>query len=106
PTHCEPPEHGSPLFGYLVRRLFHSFDLPWGPLHYYRWMASRDGALLRHTIRHAWPRVRRDLDAGRPSALGLVRVRARDPRRLGEDEQVLAYGDGVDGGRGWLRLAV
>jgi hypothetical protein len=106
PTHCEPPEHGSPLFGYLVRRLFHSFDLPWGPLHYYRWMVSRDGALLRHTVRHEWPRVRRDLDAGRPSPLGLVRVRSRDPLRMGENHQVLSYAYGLDEGSGSLLLAV
>lgn len=106
PDHAEPPDCGSPLFGYLVRRLFHSFHLPWGPLRYYRWMVSRDGDLLRHTVRHQWPRVRRDLDAGRLSALGLVRVSSRNPLRMGENHQVLAYAYGLDEGSGSLLLAV
>src|SRR5207253_3158613 len=49
PDDREPPDHGSPLFGHLVRRLLHSFHLPWGPLRYYLWMAADDGGLLRHT---------------------------------------------------------
>jgi hypothetical protein len=106
PADREPPDHGSPLFAYLVRRLFDSFQLPWGPLHYYRWMASRDVALLRHTVRRAWPRVRRDLDAGRLSPLGLIRPRSRNPLRLGENHQVLAYGYGLHEPSGSLELAV
>src|SRR5262249_9914098 len=91
PDDREPPGHGSPLFSYLVRRLFRSFHLPWGPLRYYRWMSADDDALLRHTVRREWPRVRRELDAGRLAALGLIRHRSRNPLRLGENHQVLAY---------------
>jgi hypothetical protein len=106
PDDRKPPDYGSPLFGYLVRRLFQSFHLPWGPLRYYRWMAARDDALLRHTIRREWPRVRRELDAGRLAALGLIRVRSRNPLRLGENHQVLAYGYGLHETSGALLLAV
>jgi hypothetical protein len=106
PEDAEPPDHPSPLFGYLVRRLFDSFHLPWGPLRYYRWMAADDGALLRHSARREWPRVRGELDAGRPTALGLIRPRSRDPFRLGENHQVLAYGYGLDEASGWLVLAI
>jgi hypothetical protein len=102
----EPPEHGSPLFGYLVRRLLHSFHLPWGPLHYYRWMAADDGDLLRHTVRRQWPRVRRELDAGRLAALGLICRHSRNPLRLGENHQVLAYAYGLDEPSGSLLLAI
>ncbi|HZT80907.1 MAG TPA: hypothetical protein VFA26_11815 [Gemmataceae bacterium] len=106
PADGEPPEHGSPLFGYLVRRLFQSFHLPWGPLRYYRWMAAPDDVLLRHTVRREWPRVRRELDAGRLAALGLIRPRSRNPLRLGENHQVLAYGYGLDEPSGSLLIAI
>jgi hypothetical protein len=106
PHDREPPDHGSPLFGYLVRRLFQSFDLPWGPLRYYRWMAARDAAVMRHTIEHQWPRVRRELDAGRLAALGLIRPNSRNPLRLGENHQVLAYGYGLHEPSGSLLIAV
>jgi hypothetical protein len=106
PDDRQPPDYGSPLFGYLVRRLFHSFHLPWGPLRYYRWTAAADGLLLRHTIRREWPRVRRELDAGRLTPLGLIRTRSRNPLRLGENHQVLAYGYGLHEPSGSLLLAV
>jgi hypothetical protein len=106
PDDREPPDHGSPLFGYLVRRLFQSFHLPWGPLRYYHWMAARDTDLFRATVRREWPRVRRELDAGRLAALGLIRPRSRNPLRLGENHQVLAYGYGLDEGSGSLLIAV
>jgi hypothetical protein len=106
PGDGEPPHHGSLLFAYLVRRLFDSFLLPWGPLRYYRWMASRDDMLLRHTVHRQWPRVRTELDAGRLAALGLIRIRSRDPLRLGENHQVLAYGYELHEPSGLLRLAI
>jgi hypothetical protein len=106
PDDRKPPDHGSPLFGYLVRRLFQSFDLPWGPLRYYRWMAAADGPVLRHTVALQWPRVRRELDAGRLAALGLIRPRSRNPLRLGENHQVLAWGYGLDEASGALLIAV
>jgi hypothetical protein len=106
PDDRQPPDYGSPLFAYLVRRLFHSFRLPWGPLRYYRWMASGDERLLWHTARREWPRVRRDLDAGRLTALGLIRPRSRNPLALGENHQVLAYAYGLHEESGALVLAV
>jgi hypothetical protein len=106
PDDREPPGHGSPLFGYLVRHLFQSFHLPWGPLHYYRWMTAADDKLMRHTVRHEWPRVRRALDAGRLATLGLIRVSSRNPLRMGENHQVLAYGYGHDEATGSLLVAI
>ena len=44
-----------------------------------------------------WPKVRADLDAGRPSPLGLVTVESNDPRRLADNHQVLAYAYELDG---------
>jgi hypothetical protein len=106
PENCEPPDYGSPLFAYLVRRLFYSFHLPWGPLRYYHGMASGDAPLHRRTVRREWPRVRRELDAGRLAALGLIRPRSRNPLRLGENHQVLAYGYGLHEESGALVLAI
>jgi len=106
PNDREPPDHGSPLFGYLVRRLFHSFHLPWGPLRYYRWMAAPDDDLLRHTTSREWPGVRLELDAGRLVALGLIRLHSRNPLRLGENHQVLAYGYGLHEESGSLLIAI
>jgi hypothetical protein len=106
PDDRDPPSHGSPLFGYLVRRLFDSFLLPWGPLRYYRWMTAPDDHLLHHTVRLQWPRVRRELDAGRLAPLGLIRIRSRDPLRLGLNHQVLAYGYGLHEASGALDVAI
>jgi hypothetical protein len=85
-----PPAEGTPLFRYLVDRLFDSFDLPFGPTRYLELMSPAlpegDG-LLTHlgigphgrtwrTIREEWPRIRADLDGGHPSPPGLVRVKS------------------------------
>jgi hypothetical protein len=106
PDDREPPDLGEPLFNYLVRRLFQSFDLPWGPLRYYRWMTANDSSLMQHTIACQWSRVRRELDAGRLAALGLIRVRSRNPLRMGENHQVLAWGYKLDEASGSLAIAI
>jgi hypothetical protein len=106
PGDREPPARGSPLFSYLVRRLFHSFDLPWGPMRYYRWMTAPDEHLIRHTIAQEWPRVRAELEAGQPAALGLIRTHSRNPLRMGENHQVLAYGYDLDEANGSLLIEI
>ena len=55
-------------------------------------------------MRDEWPKVRADIDAGHPSALGLIKVRSNDPRQLKQDHQVLAYGYDVQGEILKLRL--
>jgi hypothetical protein len=107
PPDTTPPPPGSPLYGYIVRRLFDSFDLPGGVLRYYRWMNAPDedrsflGAtrrgLARRTVAEEWPKVRADIDAGRTSPLGLVTVRSVNPLDLGRNHQVLAYAYELDG---------
>jgi hypothetical protein len=44
------------------------------------------------TVRREWPRIRADIDAGRLSMIGLVRAASWDPRLLGLNHQVIAYG--------------
>jgi hypothetical protein len=65
PVPEEPPEPGSPLFNYLVRRLWDSFLLPGGPFRYYAWMRLRDDVIFRRTLTEGWPRIRTELDRGR-----------------------------------------
>lgn len=102
PSDTTPPVGGSALYRYLVRRLFHSFHLPIGPLKYYQWMQlpDRDRGPLRgittRTIHQEWPRVQQEIDQGIPAPLGLVRVRAANPFLLGKNHQVLAYGYQLD----------
>ena len=101
PPAAAPPQAGSPMFRYVVRRLFDSFALPGGVLRYQRYMARPDGNHRRFgatrpglswlTIVHHWPDVRRSLDAGRPTALGLVAARGLNPLELGRNHVVLAY---------------
>ena len=101
PPEATPPQVGSPMFRYLVRRLFASFALPRGVLRYQRYMARPDGNYRRFgvmrpglscfTIVHHWPDVRRSLDAGRPTPLGLVAARGLNPADVGRNHVVLAY---------------
>src|SRR5438105_3685326 len=118
PDTSEPPPGGSPLFEFLVRRLLDSFDLPSGPLRYLELMnpglSDGDSFLTRlglaphgrtwRLVREEWPKVRTDIDGGRLSPLGLVRVKSLDPFDLGKNRQVLAYAYERSGDRLTLSL--
>jgi len=118
PRDTSPPGEGTPLFRYLVDRLFDSFDLPVGPARYLELMnpalPDGDGALsrfgigprgrARRMITEEWPRIRADIDGGHPSPLGLVRVKSWNPLDLKLNHQVLAYGYTVADGRLTLRI--
>lgn len=110
PASSEPPTLGSPMYRYVVERLFASFNLPMGPLKYLVWMwlpqhDTRVGRGVRTlTIQRQWPLVRGDIDRGRLSPLGLVTTKSRNPLRLGINHQVLAYGYRLD--RSQRRLAI
>jgi Ig-like domain from next to BRCA1 gene len=100
------PAPGSPLFGYIVSRLFASFDIPAGVLKYYEWMNTPDHdtgiwfvtrrGVSWKTIMEEWPRVKADIDGGMLSPLGLVTVYSADPTMMGHNHQVLAYAYEVD----------
>ena len=118
PPETTPPEEGSPMYRYIVRRLFDSFNLPWGPARYLQLMhpalPDGDGFLAGlglaprgrawRMIREEWPKIRGDLDGGHPSPMGLVRTRSRDPLDLKVNHQVLAYGYRLDGDDLTLRV--
>ncbi|WP_045877020.1 hypothetical protein [Pseudofrankia sp. DC12] len=114
PPDAAPPGPGSPLYRYIVRRLFDSWDLPRGGLRYYQlqatgdadvtWALGRRPGLGRITVVDEWPRVRTDLDSGRLPALGIVTVHSLDPLKLGLNHQVLAYGYDLVGTTVTLRV--
>lgn len=118
PQDHSPPDEDTPLFRYLVDRLFDSFDLPLGPGRYLELMnpvlPDGDGILsrvgiaprsrARRMITEQWPAIRADIDGGHPSALGLVRVKSWNAVDLKLNHQVLAYGYRLEGGLLTLRV--
>jgi hypothetical protein len=90
------PAPGSPRFRYVVRRQVQSFDWLRLPIAFYlamtmpaEWRARRSAAVAR--------RVLADVDAGRLSMLGLVRVASPNPLRVTDNHQVLAWRYRLDG---------
>jgi hypothetical protein len=102
PLLASRPSPTDPLFKYIVRRLFDSFNIPKGVLQYYEWMTTADSdldvwittvrGLAWRTIMEEWPGIQADLDNGHPCPLGLVTVETHDPTQMGHNHQVLAYG--------------
>lgn len=105
------PPTGDLLFNYIVKRLYDSFNLPFGISNYIELMQpdlpegesgpNAFGRIARRrawkTIREEWPIIKTLLDAGQPCPLGLVRVESPDLRKLVENHQVLAYGYDITG---------
>ncbi len=96
------PPSGDILFDYIVKRLYDSFNLPFGVGGYIELMqpdlpdhAAGLNALSSRawrTVRQEWPIIKTLLDAGQPCPLGLARVKSSDLRKLGENHQVMTYG--------------
>ncbi|MDN3016214.1 hypothetical protein PH210_08380 [Paenibacillus sp. BSR1-1] len=105
PSNSEAPSSG-PLFDYIVKRQIESFHLPLGLLKYLFLMnpllrdhetkASKLGAAMHGRIwrmmKKEWPRIKKDLDNGKLSPLGLIRVKSFNPFQIRQHHQVLAYG--------------
>ena len=122
PPDMSPPAAGSPAHAYIVQRQIDSFDDGRVPLRFFSLMSptrpDRETTLAfwlgkvgvdRHSrtwvmIHEEWPRIRADLDSGRLSMLGLVRVVGRDPTQLGRNHQVVAYGYDLDGSALTIRI--
>jgi hypothetical protein len=107
PPDREPPENGSPRFKAIVRRQVESLDWFRLPLRFYARCAlgvrfGRD--LARSTLEQEWPKIRREIDEGRPAMLGLIRVAGVNPFKLTGNHQVMAYGYAEDGRGVTLRL--
>jgi hypothetical protein len=113
PADTSPPPAGTPLYQFIVNRLFDSFNLPLGIARYLALMepAFPDVGLgfglpgrASVMIADEWPRIKASLDAGQLVPLGLVKVKSNDPHDLGKNHQVLAYGYDLDGTELTLRL--
>ena len=89
----EAPPFGSPLFKEIVDRQFDSFGPLWTvPLRFFLSSALGSPATrVRGSVREAWPKIRADIDAGRPSMVGLVREAGWNPLAVGMGHQVAAY---------------
>jgi hypothetical protein len=92
PADASAPVNGSPLFKAIVRRQVMSLDWLRGPIKFWLAALSSPERLRRKTLEIEWPRIKRDIDAGRLPMLGLVRHRGWNPFDLNKDHQVLAYG--------------
>ncbi len=104
PPDLLPPPEGSDLFREIVRRQIDS--LGWGLAVARFWRSGAMGASARASsaVRDAWPAVRREVDAGRPAALGLTHVASADPRNLIGDHQVVVHGYELDAAAGTVAL--
>jgi hypothetical protein len=122
PPDTSPPASDTPAYRYIVDRQITSFDDGRVPLRFYSLMRpsrpERESAVSaflgvfgidRHSrtwvmIHEEWPRIRADLDAGRLSMVGLVRVVDADPKKLGRNHQVVAYGYDLEGSALTIRI--
>ena len=113
PADTDPPPAGSPLYRFIVQRLFDSFNLPLGLNRYIELMApafpdvspglglpSRASVMLNTE----WPHIRTDLDNGHPVPLGLIKIKSSQLVDLCKHHQVLAYGYDLDNGDLTLHL--
>ncbi|WP_342042889.1 hypothetical protein [Bacillus sp. OTU2372] len=105
PSNPTAPSSG-PLLEYIVNRQIESFHLPLGLMKYMVLMnpflpdheskASIIGAAPHgrawRMMKQEWPRIKKDLDTGKLSPLGLVRVKSLNPFEIRKNHQVLAYG--------------
>jgi hypothetical protein len=86
------PAPSTPLFAEIVDRQFDSFGRMWTvPLRF--WLAAVGGAARRRreTVGSAWPAIRAEIDAGRPSMTGLIRSATGNPLALDLGHQVVGY---------------
>lgn len=96
PPDREAPANGAPLFRALVRRQVQSLDWLRLPLRIWLMAALGAGRAHRSTFEREWPRVRADIDAGRPAMIALVRNAGCDPFALTMNHQVLGYAYALD----------
>jgi hypothetical protein len=122
PPDTSPPKADSAQYRYIVDRQITSFDDGKLPLRFFSLMSPRRPAMEpgwapwlgrvgvdRHSrtyvmIHEEWPVIRGLLDSGQLAMIGLVRVVSLDPKMLGHNHQVLAYGYDLEGPVATLRI--
>jgi Fungal fucose-specific lectin len=95
PLEASNPALHTPLYDYIVRRLFDSFDLPAGVAAYISWQLPTRNQ-FKDTVQGEWPKIKAALDANQLVALGLIRTRSFSPGNLGKNHQVLTFGYDLD----------
>ena len=108
PVDPTPPPENSPAFRYLVRRQLESFELGLGPARFYLLGAPwrSPGSRAAEVLRRELPRIRRDLETGRPVALGLVHAVSANPATPIQDHPVVAGGQEAGPDPGSLALRI
>jgi hypothetical protein len=92
PPDAATPRPGEGLFREIVDRQFASFGRLFGvPLRFWMASAGDQPGRDRETVKNAWPAIRADINAGRPSMVGLVRRAGWNPLALGLGHQVVGY---------------
>ena len=122
PPGKDPPHQGDATFDYIVGRQIDSIDHGIVPLRFFKLMDPGRPAhesLLAEILgwlridRHSrtwtmvnieWPAIRKELDGGQLSILGLVKVIGRDVAQLATNHQVVAYGYDLEGTVVTLRI--
>ena len=117
PADPDSPKAGTPLFKYIARRLLESFNGVAGVHKYLEWMRFPNDSqsfgpfkkltsksIAWHSIHDEWPGIKELLDSGSPCPLGLLKTESHDPRDVGKNHQVLAYGDDLSEDTGDLRI--
>ncbi|MBI2777244.1 MAG: hypothetical protein HYX57_08325 [Chloroflexi bacterium] len=100
-----PPPPGTPLFAEIVRQQVDSLALGSVPFRFW-WAATRlrSGRWSAREQVREWRAIRRDIDAGRPAMLGLVRSPSINPFALTLNHQVLGYGYDATPDRATIRI--
>jgi hypothetical protein len=101
---ADRPAPRSAAFRFIVWRLIRSWHIPVGVARYYYWMNLPDADTRSRSITRQWPRIRSQLEAGQPAALGVVTVASANPFLLGHNHQVLVYACLVEGTKVTLQV--
>lgn len=104
-TSTVAPPLGSTLHDYIYDRLIESLD-PATVTRYqtYSHPAKSEQDLAKIMINDEWPLIKADLDAGKLSPLGTIRVRSPWPQDVFKNHQVLAWGYDLDGSQLTLHI--
>lgn len=104
PTDTTAPVPDSKLFKFLCQRLVNSFDIPFGVMQFYTWM-SHSGSLIGRTATFELPAICSHMETlACPVPLGLILVESKNPAKLGDNHQVLAYDASVSADGAALRI--
>lgn len=94
PADTTTPTPGSALYEYIKQRLVDSFNIPGGPLTYYKFMLPTTSNVDRYQAMR-WeegPKIMGDIYSGKLSPIGVVNIISANPFDVGRNHVILAYG--------------